>query len=136
MVVSGSVRSALLGALVLVGCQKKEPPPAAAPVMAPVVAEAAATATRADDQKPEPEQNPCRFCSVDGDGRITGSWQKARCFPADVADVGYPASMATVEVVSGNQKGEVFVVTSEPGTFQLDAGYAGTLPANAKPDTW
>lgn len=148
MVASGSVREFVQTAVVLsflsFGCQKAEAPPAASPPAVPATAPVAAqpaklvpTSTGATaDQKPEPEVHPCRGCQVDVTRAVSGSWQHARCMPGDTADVTYPASLAVVEVVSGNQKGEQFAVSSEPSTFQLDAGYAGTLPAAAKPDTW
>lgn len=148
MVASGSVRelfhSAVLLSVLAAGCQKSEAPPAAAPPVVPATAPVAAqaivqvpTATGATaDQKPEPEVLPCRGCEVSVDRAVSGSWQHARCMPGDTADVTYPATLAVVEVVSGNQKGEQFAVTSEPSTFQLDAGFSGTLPAAAKPDTW
>ncbi len=137
MVVSGSVRSLLLAALVLAGCQKKEAAPAA-PVKAPVMeAEAVPTTTRAAAADiPEPEEPPCKGCTVDLDRRVSGLWQPARCMPANTADVVYPVAGPRVQVLSGVQKGETFDVTPSAPAFVKGDVFAGQVVAGAQPEGW
>lgn len=80
--------------------------------------------------------HPCKNCSVDVLRKVSGTWQDATCLPANTDPVAYPASLAVVEVTAGNQQGMTFAVTSSPSSFEVDAAFEGTLPVEAKPDTW
>jgi len=150
MVMSGSVRDwssslALVGLVALSACAKKEAPmsPEARAVASPAAVSAAPLRARTSttpepgtDEHPEPGTTPCRYCNVDVGRRVAGEWQAAPCPPAGAAPVAWPASLAVVEVTEGNQKGLEFAVTTDPSSFVVGSGLSGTLPLDAKPDTW
>lgn len=134
MVAFGCVRElsfvALIACVALAGCKSEEKKATEA-----VPSRALEAANVAAPQDPEPEVHPCKYCTVDVNKRVSGTWQPAGCFPG-TGEVVYPVASPTIEVLGGPQKGKEFLVNVAPASFAAGDSLVGTLPADAEVAGW
>lgn len=141
-----------LAVLALAACKKDEAPKPAAAKKAVAAVEKAPTkaaaqpaaraaagsaaAMRAEGVVPEPEQAPCKNCTVDLAGRVEGSFQPVESCGATGDPVVYPLKAPRVEVLSGPQQGSEFELKEVPESFDEGSNLEGKLPDGAKPAEW
>jgi hypothetical protein len=85
---------------------------------------------------PEPEDIPCKNCSVDVLGRLRGSIREVdKCGPTG-DPVRYPVKLHVLEVVSGEQSGQQFQLLEVADSYAPGDALEARLPEDADPKGW